>query len=169
MLGGPVLSTIKEPDRHDDSSSPFQFRPLYAGHPEYAGMQHNAARTNGSPPQTLKRQASQNPLPEESPAKKQSKWTPEEDRLTIELKGQGIKWDDIAKRLPGRSPISCRLRYQNYLEKRDVWDDKKKNKLAMLYARYVPQTAGTFVVLVGFWSQPLRTCLTCVYDTIVER
>lgn len=85
----------------------------------------------------LKRAASQTPLAEESPAKKQSKWTPEEDNLTIELRGQGMKWDDIAKRLPGRSSISCRLRYQNYLEKRAIWDEEKKNKLARLYARYV--------------------------------
>jgi hypothetical protein len=48
-----------------------------------------------------------------------------------------MKWDDIAKRLPGRSSISCRLRYQNYLEKRAIWDEEKKNKLARLYARYV--------------------------------
>ncbi|KAH8716926.1 hypothetical protein GQ44DRAFT_775685 [Phaeosphaeriaceae sp. PMI808] len=95
--------------------------------------------TNGSPPQALKRQASQTPLPEESPAKKQSKWTPEEDNLTIELRGQGMKWDDIAKRLPGRSSISCRLRYQNYLEKRAIWDEEKKNKLARLYARFKDQ------------------------------
>ncbi|KAF2118981.1 hypothetical protein BDV96DRAFT_488007, partial [Lophiotrema nucula] len=87
----------------------------------------------------IKRAASQTPLPEESPAKKQSKWTPEEDNLTIELRGQGMKWDDIAKRLPGRSSISCRLRYQNYLEKRAVWDEEKKNKLARLYARFKDQ------------------------------
>jgi hypothetical protein len=49
-----------------------------------------------------------------------------------------MKWDDIAKRLPGRSSISCRLRYQNYLEKRAIWDEEKKNRLARLYARYVP-------------------------------
>jgi hypothetical protein len=86
-------------------------------------------------------------LPEESPAKKQSKWTPEEDNLTIELRGQGMKWDDIAKRLPGRSSISCRLRYQNYLEKRAVWDEEKKNKLARLYARYVQEYPFTLVSL----------------------
>jgi hypothetical protein len=107
---------------------------MHQGHP----------RSNGSPPQALKRQASQTPLPEESPAKKQSKWTPEEDNLTIELRGQGMKWDDIAKRLPGRSSISCRLRYQNYLEKRAIWDEEKKNKLARLYARYVQQSPGSF-------------------------
>jgi hypothetical protein len=137
MLGGPVLPAISELHRHPDPSSHPQFRPLYAGHPGHPGMHQGPARINGSPPQALKRQASQTPLPEESPAKKQSKWTPEEDNLTIELRGQGMKWDDIAKRLPGRSSISCRLRYQNYLEKRAIWDEEKKNKLARLYARYV--------------------------------
>jgi hypothetical protein len=145
MLGGPVLPAISELHRHPDPSAHPQFRPLYAGHPGHTGMHQGPGRTNGSPPQALKRQASQTPLPEESPAKKQSKWTPEEDNLTIELRGQGMKWDDIAKRLPGRSSISCRLRYQNYLEKRAIWDEEKKNKLARLYARYVQQTLDYLV------------------------
>jgi hypothetical protein len=72
----------------------------------------------------------------ESPAKKQSKWSPEEDALIIELRGSGMKWDDISKRLPGRSSISCRLHYQNYLERRSEWDEERKNKLARLYERY---------------------------------
>ncbi|KAG7294305.1 hypothetical protein NEMBOFW57_004376 [Staphylotrichum longicolle] len=69
----------------------------------------------------------------DSPAKKQSKWSPEEDALIIELRGSGMKWDDISKRLPGRSSISCRLHYQNYLERRSEWDEERKNKLARLY------------------------------------
>ena len=73
----------------------------------------------------------------ESPAKKQSKWSPEEDALIIELRGSGMKWEDISKRLPGRSAISCRLHYQNYLERRSEWDEDKKNKLARLYERYL--------------------------------
>lgn len=137
MLGGPVLPAISELHRHHNPAPHPQFRPLYAGHPGHPNIHQGQHGTNGSPPQGLKRQASQTPLPEESPAKKQSKWTPEEDNLTIELRGQGMKWDDIAKRLPGRSSISCRLRYQNYLEKRAIWDEEKKNKLARLYARYV--------------------------------
>jgi hypothetical protein len=157
MLGGPVLPAISELHRHPEPPSHPQFRPLYAGHPGHpghpghTGLHQGPSRTNGSPPQALKRQASQTPLPEESPAKKQSKWTPEEDNLTIELRGQGMKWDDIAKRLPGRSSISCRLRYQNYLEKRAIWDEEKKNKLARLYARYVQQIPGFF--LVAFCTQ----------------
>jgi hypothetical protein len=71
----------------------------------------------------------------ESPAKKQSKWSPEEDELIIALRGSGMKWDDISKRLPGRSAISCRLHYQNYLERRSEWDEERKNKLARLYER----------------------------------
>ena len=136
MLGGPVLPAILELHRHQDPAQP-HYRPLYSGPPGPAGIAQGPPGSNGSPPQMIKRAPSQTPLPEESPAKKQSKWTPEEDNLTIELRGQGMKWDDIAKRLPGRSSISCRLRYQNYLEKRAVWDEEKKNKLARLYARYV--------------------------------
>lgn len=79
----------------------------------------------------------------DQPAKKQSKWSAEEDALIIELRGSGMKWDDISKRLPGRSPISCRLHYQNYLEKRSEWDEERKNKLARLYERQVTQDRRT--------------------------
>ena len=75
------------------------------------------------------------PHASESPAKKQSKWSAEEDTLIIELRGSGMKWEDISKRLPGRSAISCRLHYQNYLERRSEWDEERKNKLARLYER----------------------------------
>lgn len=74
--------------------------------------------------------------PAESPAKKkQSKWSADEDAAIIDLRGNGMKWEDISKHLPGRSAISCRLRFQNYLERRSEWDDEKKNKLARLYER----------------------------------
>jgi hypothetical protein len=84
-----------------------------------------------------KRLAPPQPHPAESPAKKkQSKWTADEDASIIELRGNGMKWEDISKHLPGRSAISCRLRFQNYLERRSEWDEEKKNKLARLYERY---------------------------------
>lgn len=83
-----------------------------------------------------KRMAAQHPHPSESPAKKkQSKWTSVEDASIIDLRGNGMKWEDISKHLPGRSAISCRLRFQNYLERRSEWDEEKKNKLARLYER----------------------------------
>lgn len=87
----------------------------------------------GSSSSSTKR--SQPPHPSETPAKKQSKWSAEEDALIIELRGRGMKWEDISKRLPGRSAISCRLHYQNYLERRSEWDEDRKNKLARLYER----------------------------------
>jgi hypothetical protein len=66
-----------------------------------------------------------------------------------------MKWDDIATRLPGRSSLSCRLRYQNYLEKRAIWDEEKKNKLAMLYFRYVPLDhcgcSDCFILVIHFF------------------
>ncbi|KAH8677405.1 myb-like DNA-binding domain-containing protein [Xylariales sp. PMI_506] len=79
------------------------------------------------------------PHASESPAKKQSKWSPEEDAIIIDLRGGGMKWEDISKRLPGRSAISCRLHYQNYLERRSEWDEERKNKLARLYERFKPE------------------------------
>lgn len=85
-----------------------------------------------------KRLAPAAPHPAESPAKKkQSKWTADEDAEIIRHRGNGMKWEDISKQLPGRSAISCRLRFQNYLERRSEWDEEKKNKLARLYERYV--------------------------------
>ncbi|KAF6529816.1 hypothetical protein HZS61_001128 [Fusarium oxysporum f. sp. conglutinans] len=76
---------------------------------------------------------------DQPPVKKQSKWSPEEDALIIELRGRNMKWEDISKRLPGRSAISCRLHYQNYLERRSEWDEERKNKLARLYERFKPE------------------------------
>lgn len=84
---------------------------------------------------SAKRPPPSSPHPAASPAKRQSKWTPEEDTLIIELRGSGMKWEEISKRLPGRSAISCRLHYQNYLERRSEWDEERKNRLARLYER----------------------------------
>ena len=84
-----------------------------------------------------KRLSSSQDHPIQSPAKKQSKWSPEEDARIIQLRQDGMKWEDISKHLPGRSAISCRLHYQNYLERRSEWDEDRKNKLARLYERYV--------------------------------
>lgn len=88
-----------------------------------------------TPLQPSSRKRSQPSHAAEPPAKKQSKWSVDEDALIIELRGRGMKWEDISKRLPGRSAISCRLHYQNYLERRSEWDEDRKNKLARLYER----------------------------------
>ena len=96
-----------------------------------------AAPFSSSTATSAKRPPSLSPHPLASPAKKQSKWTASENALIVSLRGSGMKWDDISTRLPGRSAISCRLHYQNYLERKSEWDDEKKNKLARLYDRYV--------------------------------
>lgn len=49
-----------------------------------------------------------------------------------------MKWEDISARIPGRSHMSCRLHYQNYLERRYPWTEERKDKLARLYERYDP-------------------------------
>jgi len=73
--------------------------------------------------------------PLEQPAKKQSKWSNDEDRLIIQLRGENMKWEEISKRLPGRSAISCRLHYQNFLERKAEWTQERDAKLARLYDR----------------------------------
>jgi hypothetical protein len=126
---------LKAPDSNESASPPPIARhhtrstsvPSVGGHqeaPSYALANTGAGGKRSMPPH-----------PAESPAKKQSKWSAEEDSLIIELRGGGMKWEDISKRLPGRSAISCRLHYQNYLERRSEWDEERKNKLARLYER----------------------------------
>jgi len=66
-----------------------------------------------------------------------------------------MKWEDISKRLPGRSAISCRLHYQNYLERRSEWDEERKNKLARLYERYVLSFYVFDVLYIGLPSTEL--------------
>lgn len=46
------------------------------------------------------------------------KWTPEEDTLNVKLRGKGKTLEEVIKIILGRSAISYRLRYQNYIERR---------------------------------------------------
>jgi len=65
----------------------------------------------------------------------QFKWDLEDDNLLFVLRHkQKEKWDDIAKRFPGRSSTSCRLRYHNYLTRWVSWDDETKDKFAFIFA-----------------------------------
>nr|WCL15689.1 MYB transcription factor 10 [Cladosporium cladosporioides] len=119
---------------------PQHFPPPGTGFPGYAPPGMSDPRFPPHIPVThtgTSNKRSAGPHPAASPAKKkQSKWTSDEDASIIELRGNGMKWEDISKHLPGRSAISCRLRFQNYLERRSEWDEEKKNKLARLYERF---------------------------------
>lgn len=128
------------------SGAPTPRRPPGGPGPASAMIPTTAAKSTailGSTPTGTKRHSSSS-LGTEPPAKKQSKWSSDEDALIIELRGRGMKWEDISKKLPGRSAISCRLHYQNYLERRSEWDEDRKNKLARLYERCVYQKVGVF-------------------------
>ena len=74
-----------------------------------------------------------------------------------------MKWEEIAKHVPGRSAIACRLHYQNFLERRAAWDEEKKNKLAQLYNRSV-NFDSSVVKIAGFAlrsaQQATRTTLS---------
>lgn len=109
---------------------------LLCEEPTNAHNSNNNSNNNSGPGSPSLKRALAPKSTTSPPSKRQTKWTPEEDSLIIELRGRGDKWEDISKRLPGRSAISCRLHYQNYLERRSEWDEDKKNRLARLYERY---------------------------------
>lgn len=112
-------------------------QPIYLSKTSQAVFEQNPNLNPAAPPPT-KRPLPSDERPLSSPAKKQSKWSPAEDAEIIRLRGSGMKWEDISKKLRGRSAISCRLHYQNYLERRSEWDEEKRNRLARVYDRYAP-------------------------------
>ncbi|TVY13261.1 hypothetical protein LARI1_G009080, partial [Lachnellula arida] len=128
---------LKAPDSNESSPSPTHH--TRSSSIPSSGIEEGAAYAPANPGAGGSGKRSMPPHPSESPAKKQSKWTAEEDALIIDLRGGGMKWEDISRRLPGRSAISCRLHYQNYLERRSEWDEERKNKLARLYERFKPE------------------------------
>lgn len=134
----PMMQTLHYPPY--PPAAPYSQGPAYAPYPPVSMADPRLPPPipiSHVPGPSNKRLAPPQPHPAESPAKKkQSKWTADEDASIIELRGNGMKWEDISKHLPGRSAISCRLRFQNYLERRSEWDEEKKNKLARLYERY---------------------------------
>ena len=130
-----ISQLLKPVDEDDSRSSASQAAPSIRSLTPAAGA--GAPNPASTPNVPSKRLAGSQTHPSESPAKKQSKWSPDEDAKIIQLRGEGLKWEDISKQLPGRSAISCRLHYQNYLERRSEWDEDRKNKLARLYERSV--------------------------------
>ena len=169
--GGPPPSGAPGPTiypAYPPPGPPLQPAPGYAmpqGRPELMNY-YSPRNAPGPPPPTsyvepphvtpLKRPPSQDPHPYEPAPKKQSKWTDEEDDQLITLRGEGMKWEEIAKHVPGRSAIACRLHYQNFLERRAAWDEEKKNKLAQLYNRSVNAT-GEFQSISQLLKRKART------------
>ncbi|EDN06282.1 predicted protein [Histoplasma mississippiense (nom. inval.)] len=82
--------------------------------------------------------------------KKRPKWSPEEDVLIIELRQRGMAWGDISKELPGRSALSCRLHYQNYLERRKQADSSRK--CGRKLQRRCPSPGGPLKLCTGNWE-----------------
>lgn len=121
-------------DRRSGASIPLQDQESYGYSPYAPSAAAQRLPDLGSSSQSHKR-ASLGAHPMEQPAKKQSKWSNEEDRLIIQLRGENMKWEEISKRLPGRSAISCRLHYQNFLERKAEWTKDREAKLARLYER----------------------------------
>ncbi|KAL8718606.1 MAG: hypothetical protein Q9225_004269 [Loekoesia sp. 1 TL-2023] len=89
------------------------------------------------PATSSKRTASTSPQESRQANKKPTRqWSKSDSEELLRLRGDNMKWEDIARHFPGRTSTACRLRYQNYLERKHDWTDEKKAKLARLYDRY---------------------------------
>ncbi|KAL8908317.1 MAG: hypothetical protein Q9171_005503 [Xanthocarpia ochracea] len=89
------------------------------------------------PAASIKRTASTSPQESRHPNKKPSRqWSEADSDQLLRLRGSNMKWEDIARHFDGRTSTACRLRYQNYLEKKHDWNDEKKKSLAVLYERH---------------------------------
>ena len=87
-----------------------------------------------------KRTASTSPQESRQASKKPTRqWSNADSDELLRLRNDNMKWEDIARHFPNRTSTACRLRYQNYLERKYNWTDEKKAKLARLYDRYVAQ------------------------------
>lgn len=127
-FGTGASSSQTLPSYHHDGAESYGYASPY--HPDSPG--HVFVDSSLHPPA---KRSSLGAHPLEQPAKKQSKWSNDEDRLIIQLRGGNMKWEEISKRLPGRSAISCRLHYQNFLERKAEWTQERDAKLARLYDR----------------------------------
>ncbi|KAG8526359.1 uncharacterized protein KY384_000352 [Bacidia gigantensis] len=156
ILPSPAPSISSAPDYyHRRQSTPFPIKSEHppASHPawtrealqaaqwrDYHGYEASAAYSvpPGSTYSPNKRASSLDEHSSKRPKKikgANQKWDAEEDARIIQLRGEGKKWAEISKRLPGRTEIACRLHFQNYLEKRGQWDEEKKTRLARVYER----------------------------------
>ena len=118
-----ALPPIYQPKQSSYHSAQLYYRPSLSAehhavrqsHPVYTTIPPIGSRSG--PPATQlrsvsvlqKRGAPSSAADAASSPEKKGKWTQEENQIAIELRRTGMKWDDIAKRLPGRSAISCRL------------------------------------------------------------
>ena len=133
----PLISSPTSTTSHISTATapanPFSHRERQSqGLPSTAGGLISAQRTSSKRPPPGSSNESV------SPGKKSnSKWSSSENALIISLRLSGMKWEDISRRFPGRSAMSCRLHYQNYLERKCDFDDEMKDKMARLYDRYV--------------------------------
>lgn len=125
----PTSSTSSYPTVPSISSSSSQA----TRQPGFGGQASRLIPTSSS-----KRTASTSPQESRQANKKPTRqWSKSDSEELLRLRGDNMKWEDVARHFPGRTSTACRLRYQNYLERKYDWTDEKKAKLARLYDRYV--------------------------------
>ncbi|KAL8769821.1 MAG: hypothetical protein Q9209_004259 [Squamulea sp. 1 TL-2023] len=126
-VNSPTISpTSYFPSSTFGASSPNARRPIVTGPPTSLSI----------PAASIKRTASTSPQESRHTSKKPTRqWSEADNEKLLRLRGANMKWDDVARHFEGRTNTACRLRYQNYLEKKHDWTDEKKKSLAVQYER----------------------------------
>ena len=74
-----------------------------------------------------------------APNVRKTAWTPEEDRILLELYEQyGSKWSTIARSIEGRTDDACSKRYREALDpslKKDEWSTEEDERLLEVWRR----------------------------------
>ncbi|KAL9000249.1 MAG: hypothetical protein Q9188_005719 [Gyalolechia gomerana] len=136
----PTSSTSSYPTVPSISSSSSQA----TRQPGFGGQASRLIPTSSS-----KRTASTSPQESRQANKKPTRqWSKSDSEELLRLRGDNMKWEDVARHFPGRTSTACRLRYQNYLERKYDWTDEKKAKLARLYDRS-SSSAVIYTLVVG--------------------
>ena len=90
----------------------------------------------------------------QKPKQKRQRFTDEDDRIIVEAVGQQQfpDWNEIAKKIPGKSNRQCRERFQHYLAptlSQEPWTPEEDQIIRNLYERHGPDWARMAQALQG--------------------
>lgn len=80
-----------------------------------------------------------------------------------------MNWGEVSKHMPGRSAMSCRLRYRNYVKSRHGWSQERKDKLVQLYEEFKPEMWSKVAEELKTTSRAAEAMYMSLADTDIKR
>ena len=88
----------------------------------------------------------------QKPKQNRKRFTEEDDRVIIEEVSKQRDWNEIAKKIPGKTGRQCRERYQHYLDPKisqEPWTQEEDELICTLYKQHGPDWARMSQVFNG--------------------